>query len=76
MRAGFGLIALLVVVLIVTLLSRRAMQAQLPVVPASAVDGMSAAPRSMTPQQQVDAVQRQIQQSMDAAASRRASEAE
>lgn len=81
MRAGWGLLALVAALLIVALLSRQALRRQMPVagnpaVAASSADGLPVQSPHMTPKQQVDAVQRQVQQTLDAAAARRASEAE
>lgn len=70
MRAAFGLISLLLVVLVVAKLGKTQLQS----VPAVAPTASGTAPPA-TPREQVDAIGQQVQQTVNEAA-RRASEAQ
>jgi hypothetical protein len=74
MRAAFGLVSLLIVLATLAWLNKHAMRA-VATVPASASAGASETPLQPTPQQQIEAVQRELNQAMRQAAAR-ASEAE
>ena len=73
MKGLFGLVALVLVLVFVLLNVKHSMTAAKP---ATVADGPSTAPRPLTPRQQVDAVERDVNKAIAQGAAMRASEAE